>query len=1064
MNMISTGSFLTEMDASNKQETLAEKFAAVWEKKNSKVARAGGVSLMALSLAACGSDDETADAGSGADTGTGTDTGTDAGTEAPTTPVVPVVTALVAGSDTTGTAGDDSFSGATASLTANTTLLGTDDISGGEGADTIALSLGANFGGFTVTGSDTGSMTGIETVELSAADTIARTFDATGVSGVETYKIDGTNAVVSITDSADLAAIELSNIASGAFSITYAAATGGTSPVAGTADTLNLSVAGLGSATADIAVTAAGVETLAITSNAAPTAAGTTNYLDVSAVSAATSTTVSGAANTDIAAVSTATTSFDASAATGDVTAALGNAAAGALTTIKTGAGADKVTAAYDDLTANATIDLGAGEDTLTLTGAATSVSQFVMSGVETLDVTSVTGGATTVSMVKSDGAASTIVAGLSKTDANVNYAGDLDFVGDSGAKNIDIIGAATGTITTDTTGAVDIDVSANAAATATSLNAGGGIVEANSASSLDVSITGNVDQTGAISAAKATSLTLTNAGAAQSAIAISAAKAETVSITTDKNMTLADGTTVVSGAKIVTIDTAGAFVQDDAAPAAAGGFAAAQTMTLSGAGSKASATFDSIVGATDLAYSQTITASGLKAGLTFGTGVDAGSGSLTVDVSDVTGAVDMSTMDAAGTVTYTASNLGANTLDQISGKNVVINATDAIGGVSYTGGATDISLGSTLTLNGPTVSATDVDVVGTATATSMTATVTGSIVADTYDFTPGAKTKTITISGDGGLGTDNYTVTLVDYDKNATDTVTVDLSGIVKDATTQSAVTINVEVEETNAMSLTGSKGNNDTVDFGTHTTVSDLDITLSGIEKVTFDDGAAFKAATLSGQTIALTGDGAGATASLVGTDAADTISTANLTEGANADLEITGGKGADTITLGAMTEVVFMSALATNGADTITGFTSASDQIDIAGTGKTYEQGADGTAPASAILDASSAVKVDVTATLYLDTAANDLGSGVIRVTDEAAADWSDAGTVIGAALTVDATAGNNAIQAIIVDNGTDTRIYHYEDVTNGFAAADDLTLLATVTGLEVDDFVVADFIMV
>ena len=60
MNMISTGSFLTEMDASSKQETLAEKFAAVWEKKNAKAARVGGVSLMALSLAACGSSDDTA--------------------------------------------------------------------------------------------------------------------------------------------------------------------------------------------------------------------------------------------------------------------------------------------------------------------------------------------------------------------------------------------------------------------------------------------------------------------------------------------------------------------------------------------------------------------------------------------------------------------------------------------------------------------------------------------------------------------------------------------------------------------------------------------------------------------------------------------------------------------------------------------------------------------------------------------------------------------------------------------------------------------------------------------
>ena len=59
MNMISTGAFQTEMDASRKQQELIKKLTAAWEKKNSKVARAGGVSLMALSLAACGDDDDT---------------------------------------------------------------------------------------------------------------------------------------------------------------------------------------------------------------------------------------------------------------------------------------------------------------------------------------------------------------------------------------------------------------------------------------------------------------------------------------------------------------------------------------------------------------------------------------------------------------------------------------------------------------------------------------------------------------------------------------------------------------------------------------------------------------------------------------------------------------------------------------------------------------------------------------------------------------------------------------------------------------------------------------------
>ena len=59
MNMISTGAFLPETDASTKQNELVKKLTSAWEKKNSKTARAGGASLMALSLAACGGEDNT---------------------------------------------------------------------------------------------------------------------------------------------------------------------------------------------------------------------------------------------------------------------------------------------------------------------------------------------------------------------------------------------------------------------------------------------------------------------------------------------------------------------------------------------------------------------------------------------------------------------------------------------------------------------------------------------------------------------------------------------------------------------------------------------------------------------------------------------------------------------------------------------------------------------------------------------------------------------------------------------------------------------------------------------
>lgn len=58
MNKLSMAAFQTEAQAKN-QEKLVSDLVAAWSKKNGKVARAGGVSLMALTLAACGGEDTT---------------------------------------------------------------------------------------------------------------------------------------------------------------------------------------------------------------------------------------------------------------------------------------------------------------------------------------------------------------------------------------------------------------------------------------------------------------------------------------------------------------------------------------------------------------------------------------------------------------------------------------------------------------------------------------------------------------------------------------------------------------------------------------------------------------------------------------------------------------------------------------------------------------------------------------------------------------------------------------------------------------------------------------------
>ena len=203
-------------------------------------------------------------------------------------------------------------------------------------------------------------------------------------------------------------------------------------------------------------------------------------------------------------------------------------------------------------------------------------------------------------------------------------------------------------------------------------------------------------------------------------------------------------------------------------------------------------------------------------------------------------------------------------------------------------------------------------------------------------------------------------------------------------------------------------------------------------------------------------LTGAAANAT-TIVGGDGADTI-----TGGDGADI-ITGGDGNDQLTGGAGADTFFMSALATNGIDEIVDFVSASDQIDVDGTAVAYEQGADAQ---TTIYSATSTAKVIVTDAASLTGQTTADTNGVIRFTEEAAADFSDALTIMAAAITIDATASNNAEYAFIIDNGTDTRVYNYEDAADGAGVdtAADFTQIATISGVLVEDLVAADFIMV
>jgi hypothetical protein len=166
MNMISTGAFLSEMDASNKQTSAVEKFATVWEKKNAKAARAGGVSLMALSLAACGGSSST----------TTTDTTDTTGTT-PVTPAGPTAASweLTTGVDTLiGVSGaDESVAGVY-----GTTYKSTDTIVDGSSADNDSVSITT-----TTAASTAGTISGVENVSVAFSTLANASLDATSISG-----------------------------------------------------------------------------------------------------------------------------------------------------------------------------------------------------------------------------------------------------------------------------------------------------------------------------------------------------------------------------------------------------------------------------------------------------------------------------------------------------------------------------------------------------------------------------------------------------------------------------------------------------------------------------------------------------------------------------------------------------------------------------------------------------------------------------------------------------------------------------------------------------------------
>jgi len=343
--MISTGDFL-EVNTSEKQGKAVEKLAALWEKKNAKAAQAGGVSLMALSLAACGGSSSTT---SGSSDSSSSSTSTDAAT------------------NSVGTTGIDTIvggSGADTLSVSTTTLNAGDSFTGGAGDDLLALFASATgtVGGFVTSG--------VETISVSNASGGLVTVNMGNVSGETAVRVTGSSDNVTFSSTDTIVPLELSYNSAGNVTVTHNAST-----VVGTADAMTVKTTD----TANGTVTLASIETVTI-ENAG------TSTIDALTTTSATTLKVTGSGTLTLTDVDDATTTIDMSGSTGKNTVD----GIGAINATITG-GSGNDTIKIDSFTKDDTIVGGDGTDTLELEFASnaaltsSAAGDVSVTGIETL-------------------------------------------------------------------------------------------------------------------------------------------------------------------------------------------------------------------------------------------------------------------------------------------------------------------------------------------------------------------------------------------------------------------------------------------------------------------------------------------------------------------------------------------------------------------------------------------------------------------------------------------------------------------------------------------------------
>lgn len=623
-------------------------------------------------------------------------------------------------------AGDQIIGGVASALSAEKTLNENDLIDGGEGNDTLRVTLDANFNGFTVTDdpNTTGGMKNVENVELTNNGSIARTFSAKGSEGVTTYTLHAGEAGTGAINLKDLSAagvtVNVDGLQKGSTDVQFASGA-----LSGAEDSMTFGLNNVGAAAASATADPTYVKLSATTGLESVTVnASGTNYANLEGLDAA-SLAVTGAGSLDVSAVNAALTSLDASAATGNVTADL---SAATMQTVKGGAGDDTFT--VKGLAPTAVLEGGAGNDTLIISKSGAATLQPTVSGFEAIGIKDNTGAITLSAKNAQD--FTTLL--LENTDSNKVTVANL-----SGSSfTVESLGTEKGAATTNTAviaDAVDLTVNVNAgddaekaqtvttditAASATNavINVGAnvtenGVLSFDAAQSVQLNVASNkvndaelTSFEGTINAAKAQSLEVNAEGAlggtgatfnaaSASSVIINAAQGGTAALNaaaaTDVNLTFGDDMTLtgkLDKAQQVSIN------QTDGKLTATGvTLSGLYSLNVSGAGTESAVEFKDL-GTASTAYDLNVTASGLAAneGVGFTAANIASGGNISLDFSQMTGDVSITgTVTGAG-VTIATSELADTMITGLITANtgdIELNALGNLGNITLTGGAT---------------------------------------------------------------------------------------------------------------------------------------------------------------------------------------------------------------------------------------------------------------------------------------------------------------------------------------------------------------------------------------